>query len=205
MRRPADVEAEAQAAGLQVEQLAEVTLPSGERALAARLSFDDPWAAVRLLCDRAAEDANDPRVRVWALALLRAAADTIGHEGPTVTAPLARAAARSLHASVQRSIRYVVEPRETFQSAAVTMELQAGDCDDHAALVYALAHAMGMPARICILTDAEGEPVHAVAKLYDGSAWQWAETTIPAGFGEDPQAAFARCKREGLIASRANL
>jgi transglutaminase-like putative cysteine protease len=128
--------------------------------------------------------------------------------GPLVTAAAAKLAAIEVDDRgplVQQFVRgfvlYENEPRETFQTAEVTLRRRSGDCDDHARLVVVLARALGIPARLVILRK-DGIPVHAVAQLADRSGvWHWAETTIAARWGEAPLDA----KRRLGATSRADL
>lgn len=170
----------------------------GATTLATRMSFDDPWAAARLLLKLSKEDAADPIVREWSLAILQATAQDIGEEssGPTLSPELRDAFARAIHDNVQSQIKFVHEPKETFQSARTTMALGAGDCDDHARLVYALARAGGLKADLLFLEE-DDQPVHVVACLEDSSGMRWAETTLGAMFGEHPLAALDRLGVEG--------
>jgi transglutaminase-like putative cysteine protease len=168
----------------------------GETTIAARMQFDDPWSAARFLAEEAEEDAGDPVVRAWALALLDATASATGEEvGPTVSPDLINDYARTVHGNVQSQIRFVREPRETFQAARVTMSAKAGDCDDHARLVHALLRAGGVRSRLYFF-ERDDQPVHVVAQALtpdaDGASWKWLETTIPAGFNEHPKRALAR-------------
>jgi hypothetical protein len=193
MRTAAELHAAAERAGLRITSIEQVPTAGGGSELAAEMAFDDPWAAARLLTDLAEEDASDPVVRAWALEILDAAAAAIGQRsGPTVSPELRDAAAETIHASVADQIRFVHEPKETFQSARVTIESHAGDCDDHARLVYALARVLDIPAELVFFEQQE-QPIHVVARLQDSAGvWQWAETTIAADFGEDPHEALAR-------------
>jgi len=200
-------------AGLQVVGIERVPIAGGGHTLSARMRFTDPWAAARLLTNLSDEDAADPVVRAWSLGILDGAArvnlpaNANGMSGPVVLPAMVRAFNRSVHGSVQQAIRFVREPRETFQAARVTMKAKAGDCDDHARLVHALAKASGSMARQ-VFFQRDGQPVHVVEQLYDpddegmGGRWRWAETTIPAAYGEHPQAAYLRLKREGRIPAR---
>jgi hypothetical protein len=205
MRTAADLEAAAAAAGLTVASSELVPVSGGGTAVATRMQFpdDDPWAAARLLFALADEDASDPVVRAWALDMLRATADELGEsDGPTVSPALRDAQARTIHANVKDAIQFVHEPEETFQSARVTMQTAAGDCDDHARLVYALALASDIPARI-VFFEKNGQPIHVVTQLEDADgSWHWAETTIDAAYGEEPHDALARL--DGSIAAHQN-
>lgn len=137
-----------------------------------------PWDAPALLERLAKEDAADPAVREIARAAARANAE-----------PAARA--RALHAFVQRRVKFERENGEVFRSTAVTLDRGAGDCDDSARALVALALAAGLRARLAYLVR-DDQPVHVYAELHDGAQWQPAETTIAATFGEAPLAAARR-------------
>jgi Transglutaminase-like superfamily len=197
MRTPSDLLDAAKSAGLDVTGIELVPIAGGGHAYSARMTFEDPWAAARLLTELAAEDAGDPVVRAWAQEIAEATAEATGEtEGPGVSGELRDAIARALHANVQSQIRFVHEPVETFQSARVTMQVGEGDCDDHARLLYALAGAVAIPAVMTFFEEEdEGQPVpaHAVVRLQDSDgSWQWAETTIDADYGEEPHDALDR-------------
>lgn len=143
------------------------------------LAFCDGWQAARALGALAAHDAHDPQIR----RIAAIACDAI---------PQPRRRAEVLLHFVQAHIAFAREPVETFQSAAVTLQRRAGDCDDSARLLYALARAAGIPARLAFLA-AEGQPVHVFAELWTGRCYEPAETTIRgARLGEDPRAAAHR-------------
>lgn len=208
MRTAADLEAiVARVGGIEILSIEQVPVSGGGTRIAARMRFQDPWAAARLLVELADDDASDPIVRAWSLDILRATAQAIGEPlGPTLSPALHDAFARAIHDNVQAQIKFIQEPLETFQSADVTMQSGAGDCDDHARLVYALACAGGLNSQLVFFEDEDAEslplvmlggegtqPVHVVAQIQDSSgAWQWAETTIAAEYGEEPHEAFAR-------------
>jgi hypothetical protein len=198
MRSAASLAAAAERSGLHLTSIEEVPTSGGGTELSAQMTFDDPWAAARLLVELAEEDAADPVVRAWALDILDAAAGAIGEpSGPSVSPELRDAAARTIHASVKDQIRFVHEPQETFQSARVTIESKAGDCDDHARLVYALARVLNIPPELIFFEEQE-QPIHVVARMQDSDgAWQWSETTIDADYGEDPHAALDRLRATG--------
>jgi Transglutaminase-like superfamily len=195
VRTATDLELAAHDAGLSVDQVERVPMPGTENGwvLASRMSFEDPWAAARLLQTLSDEDASDPFVRAWSLEILQATAAELGLEesGPTLSSELLDAYAQSLHANVQEHIRFLHEPKETFQSARVTMLLGAGDCDDHARLLYSLARAGGLDAQLLFFEEDE-QPIHVVTKLRDSIGWQWAETTLDARYGEEPFEALER-------------
>lgn len=206
MRTRADLRDTAARNGLRVEQVEEIPTADGRMVLVSRLSFTDPWDAARYLVDASEEDADDPVVRQWALAIMAACRDELGEMGPTRSPELLACTAQAIHANVQSQIAFIHEKKETFQSARETMALEAGDCDDHARLVKALGLAANLPATLAFFDEdlrevdedaidsrhGAPEPVHVAPKL----AGEWAETTIGADFGENPYAALERLEVE---------
>lgn len=143
------------------------------------VQLEGPWDAPRLLERLAAEDAATlPLVRELGRAAARAN-------------PSPSARARALHAFVRRRVKFERENGEVFRSTAVTLDRGAGDCDDSARALVALAKAAGLRSRFAYL-ESNGQPVHVYAEIHDGRAWQPAETTIDARFAEAPLAAARR-------------
>lgn len=160
--------------------------PSGGLQL---ISCPDDEAKIGVLDDLAWHDARyDARVRALAKSIVGAL--------PVVDK---RAIASGLHAAVRDRVRYLGEGVETFQSPTDTWESRLGDCDCNARLLAALARAVGNEATIegAILRRPNGDPRHASVRLHDGVSWKWAETTLPAYFGEHPIAAFMRTTPAG--------
>jgi len=99
---------------------------------------------------------------------------------------------RRLHAFVRDSVPYHRESVEMFQHPSLTLR-QGGDCDDHAALLFALAWSLRYPFHLQAIGHPEG-PAHYTGFLgwppgespYGdaGTRWLPAETTIDALFGE---------------------
>ncbi len=143
----------------------------------------DNATAIRFLNAAAGLDTAHPEVRDLALRLRGA------HPEPL-------AFLQSVHAFVKASVRFIRERRETFQHALYTLKRRAGDCDDHARAVAALAMAGGARARIVGVANAKGKVGHVAALLFDGAQWRWAETTVDAAFGEAPRTA---AKRLGVL------
>jgi hypothetical protein len=137
--------------------------------------------AIRLLNLLAARDATHPRVRALGQEL-RAAYVSTG----------------ALLAAVQRfvkvSVALVREMRETFQHTLLTLHRRAGDCDDHARTVAAIALAAGIEARVVGVPNRDGKVGHVAPLLFDGARWLWAETTVDAQLGEHPRAATQRLR-----------
>lgn len=163
---------------------------SGGAHAAALIECPDGWAAARMLTALAESDVLRPDVQQLALML-------------RVAAPSDEAFARQVQAFVKANVRFEREKGEVFTGPAVTLGAGFGDCDDHARLVYALAKAGGIDARMALLfkRGAPG-PSHAVAQLGVSGAWWWAETTVDALFGEQP---FDAAKRLGLLAEREDI
>ncbi len=92
---------------------------------------------------------------------------------------------------VQQQVRYEDEEPETFAAPAATLRSGVGDCDDSERALVSLARAAGIPARLVFFLQ-DGSPAHVTAQLYDAGRWRWAETTIPARYGEHPFAAMRR-------------
>ena len=95
------------------------------------------------------------------------------------------AAARALFYWVRSNIRYVNDPIgiETVQAPEVTLRLRAGDCDDHATAIAALALSVGIPARLVVIgCDAEHFE-HVFAELKTDGDWMPADTTRPLPYG----------------------
>jgi transglutaminase-like putative cysteine protease len=93
---------------------------------------------------------------------------------------------------VKVHVWYVREPKETFQSPTFTVQTGAGDCDDHAILMNAIARNAQLDARIVPLRKPSGEVKHAVVQIRLRGAWAWAETTVDAALGEHPLDAVRR-------------
>jgi hypothetical protein len=60
----------------------------------------------------------------------------------------------------------------------------------------------GAKARVAGVANAHGKVGHVAPQLHDGARWWWAETTVPARFGEHPRAA---AKRLGLTHARPDI
>ena len=188
-RTPDDLARAAAAAGAVLLSHELVQRADGSWTLAGRFGFDDPWAAARLLCILAEEDAEEPAVQEWSRSILEEVADAYGTrvDDPTILDAFAAA----VHANVQSWIRFAPEEGERFQSASTTMIEGVGDCDCHARLAHALMRAQGGDSEIRFF-ESDGEPVHAVSAFGTSQGPLWAETTIGAAFGEHPQDAYRR-------------
>lgn len=180
-------------AGCTIDTLAIRQTALGERAVG-RVLCRDGWGAARLLLAQSQEDATSAGARDLAL-LLRA------------QYPDDRSFARAVHRFVKDNVRFVREKGELFTGSSYTLGVGAGDCDDHARVVYAIAEAGGLPAVLAFLHHGPdgaptSDPTHAVAQLCIDGRCFWAETTIDADFGEHPLVA---AKRLGLLDEREDL
>lgn len=151
----------------------------------ARMSVPSSQASFVVLQNLAVSDAGDPIVRDLAWSIRK----QVGDDPETL--------ARAVHTWVKRCVSYEEERRETFESAAYTLQSLRGDCDAHARVVCALAKAAGLTARIVPLYESptSKEVAHAYCQIQVGGEWRAAETTLPApgaDFGEEPRAAAHR-------------
>lgn len=120
-----------------------------------------------------------PHVRLKALDILRQA---------DIPDRRARAASRALYQWVKRNIRFVPDPLdvETVQDPEVTLRIGAGDCEDHAALLAALAQSVGIPARFVVVGENLDRFQHIYAELLIDGRWTPADTTNEFPFGVSP-------------------
>lgn len=145
--------------------------------------------AVLALCFERAQEPPGPKVQALAKLLTRGVPIVPG-------SAIEERAARDLHRWIIGNIVYREEYPETFQSGDRTLERKYGDCDDHAILGFQVARAMGLRARIVPFQahDEDGNAYwgHVAKQLHARHRWCWAETTLPAYFGEHPLAAKRR-------------
>lgn len=143
-------------------------------------SCPDNPATFRFLLELAKMDEGDPIARSLGLEFF----------GEHPKDPRARAAA--IQQWIKDHIWYVREPKETFQSPSYTVQSGAGDCDDHANLLNAIARNAQLVSRIVPLLKPNGDVKHAVTQVQINGAWNFAETTVDAHFGEGPLEAVRR-------------
>jgi hypothetical protein len=109
------------------------------------------------------------------------------------------AAARALWSWIRQNIRFVKDPTnvELIQDPELTaFQIRAGDCDDHAALMAALAASIGIPARLSVIGNDPQNFQHIFAEVQVGGKWIAADTTIKEPFGTRPK--LAAVKRYSL-------
>ena len=82
---------------------------------------------------------------------------------------------------VQENIRYVNDPKESYERPETTLKLGAGDCDAHSVLVCALLGSVGIKNKMC-LVNLRGKWIHifpvALPKTTDGPHRLTLDTTI---------------------------
>lgn len=123
---------------------------------------------------------RDPRIRHLALDILRQRnADSIQ--------PLS--SIRAIYNWIKANIRYVLDPInvETVQAPEVTLELGAGDCDDHAALLAALCMSVGIPVRFVVLGSSPSTFEHIYPEAQANGKWVPADTASALPFGIVPR------------------
>lgn len=132
-------------------------------------------ATVRKVAQLVDQAVTGQQIRVVALQILNQAG-TENHNPA--------AAAKAIFRWVKHHIRYIRDPigLETVQAPEVTLRLGAGDCDDHSALVAALATTLAIPARFVVVGPSRGRFVHIYPQLFVGDAWRNADTTMRGRF-----------------------
>lgn len=96
---------------------------------------------------------------------------------------------KALHAFVRDSIRYVNDTAgvETVQTPKVTLENEAGDCDDKSILLASLLQAIGRPARfIAVAISPNDQYSHVLVQTLIGKQWYSLETIKPVEAGWSP-------------------
>lgn len=150
----------------------------------AHIRVRDNKHAVSLLNAFARSDAaEDPEIRDLGIMFAQGAAQRAESDEQL---------ARRLLAFVQENVVFTPEEGEKFRLSSLTLKIGAGDCDDSARLLAALSIASGIPARVVLVKNSQGEESHVAAQVYVNGGWSWAETTFPALFGEHPRAAAER-------------
>lgn len=102
---------------------------------------------------------------------------------------------RALYEYVRDRIRYTrdVNGVETIQTPPVTMELEAGDCDDKSTLLAALLESVGHPTRF-VATGYRAP--HAYSHVYVesliGTKWMPLDATTEQPFGWEPRTPVSR-------------
>lgn len=151
----------------------------------AHIQAKDGWGAAHFLTELCELDKGRPHLRAAADALRAGAPDNVTF-------------ARDVQSFVKGYLRFAPEEGELFIAPKEALSAGVGDCDDHARVVAGLLRAGGVPARIGFLHKPGGQPTHVVAQAKLDDGWHFVETTVDAGFGEEPMAA---ARRLGIVRS----
>lgn len=103
--------------------------------------------------------------------------------------------AAAIYQYVRDSIRYVrdISGVETLQTPLVTMELEAGDCDDKSTLLAALLESIGHPTRfVATGYQAAGRYSHVYLETKIGDRWVPMDPTTDKPFGWQPRVPVTR-------------
>lgn len=126
----------------------------------------------------------DPRVRGVALEVVRSLAPKDW-----------RGEVQSLFEYVRDRIRYVhdVAGVETIQTPPVTIDLEAGDCDDKSTLLSSLLAAIGYESRfVAVGYRAPNSYQHVYVEARLGNQWIPLDATVQRPFGWSPRPAVSR-------------
>jgi hypothetical protein len=180
----------ARATGARVLQT-NVVNANGKRTAVVELDIPGNAKAIVYLSQAARLDARHPTIRPLALSLRRENPDPEDF-------------GRAVQRYVREHVIFVLEVDEVFQSAAYTLRVGAGDCDDHARCVCALALAGGcVGSKVVPVYAPNGKLGHVCAQIrMPSGAMRWAETTVAADWGEEP---YAAVRRLGLAKHRTDI
>lgn len=127
--------------------------------------------------------------------------DAAEHSTEIVDLALRLATPAACLAWVQSHVEWRDEPGERLAYPTITLERQAGDCDDTASLLVAMFASVGYPAVVCACT-LDGVPVHGVCAVQLAAGWHWADATEPRDlrpWREHPLSGDARPGVRGVI------
>jgi hypothetical protein len=96
---------------------------------------------------------------------------------------------KTLWSWTRRFVRYLRDPIgvETVQSPEITLQLKAGDCDDHAALMGAFGLNLGIPVRFVTVGTTADRQSHIFPEFQINGKWIAADTTSQREFGYRPR------------------
>src|ERR1019366_4446161 len=88
---------------------------------------------------------------------------------------------------VKENIDFRGEYKETLQTPVVTLQLGAGDCDDHSQLIAALLKSLGFNTRFCTVAADSEDPqqfTHIYAEVQAPETQQWVplDSTVPRSY-----------------------
>lgn len=102
---------------------------------------------------------------------------------------------RAIYEYVRDNIRYTrdVSGVETLQTPPVTMDLEAGDCDDKSTLLAALLESVGHPTRLVATGYRTPQSYsHVYVESLIGTKWVPLDATVDRPFGWEPRAPVSR-------------
>lgn len=93
----------------------------------------------------------------------------------------------AIFADVRKNVRYTWDPKtyDAFQEPRRTLELQAGDCDDSAALICSMAMSVGYATKLRVVQttgEATYNHIYPLA-LMPGGDWVCMDASMPKPFG----------------------
>jgi len=97
---------------------------------------------------------------------------------------------------VKKHIEFRGENAETLQSPAVTLQLGAGDCDDHSTLIAALLRSLGYHVQFKTVATSPADPrqfshVYVIVQDKRTAEWKALDSTVPRSFaGWEPEMVF---------------
>lgn len=150
-------------------------LPQGEQGIRATL---------QLMQRLVSQFKRHPQVRGEALSL-------VSHLAPKDK----RGEVEAVFLYVQNHIRYARDIRgmETLQTPIVTMDLEAGDCDDKSTLLAAMLESIGFQTRFAAVGhSAPGVYSHVYVEVKLGNAWLPLDATMHHPMGWAPRRPLAR-------------
>lgn len=103
-------------------------------------------------------------------------------------------AIKALFSWVKQNIRYLKDPVEveTVQDPEATIKLRAGDCDDQASLMAALAMSIGHAARFVVIGSHKDAFGHVYPEININGRWVPVDTVAPLAFGSAPKSSVKK-------------
>lgn len=90
---------------------------------------------------------------------------------------------------------------ETYQDVDTTIAT-GGDCEDLVIVLVAVLRLLGEKARVWFYPMPDRSQDHMTAQWFDGREWIWAEPSVAARLGEEPQFAAERTGRSAVLGGR---
>jgi len=102
---------------------------------------------------------------------------------------------KKIHDWIRKNIKFRRDPvdRELLQWASVTVELQAGDCDDFTILESSMLQTIGIPTRIVLLSGRQDQVwEHIFLEAFNDKDWISLDASMNYEVGREYQPATAR-------------